>query len=69
MLKPTATHETSNLSSLIQAADQFNSLIGLLQNDQSPLDIARKLNSLEKEISRLKRAFVEEHQGRKLDAR
>lgn len=60
--------EMNNLRSLKQAADQINSVIEMLETSRRPLDIARKLNSLEKEICRLKRAFVNEHHGMSVDS-
>jgi hypothetical protein len=58
-----AASDTPNLDSLKQAAAQVNSVIEMLETNQCPLEIARTLNSLEKEIIRLKRAFVDKHRG------
>jgi len=56
-----ATSDAPNLNSLRQAAAQINTMIEMLETRSCPLDIARKLNGLEKEIVRLKRSFVDQH--------
>lgn len=57
----TSTSDLPNLNSLRQAAAQINTMIEMLETSPCPLEIARKLNVLEKEIVRLKRSFVDEH--------
>ena len=56
-----STHEVPKLKRLEQAAAEINMMIEMCESSGSPLEIARKLNGLEKEIVRLKRAFVDAH--------
>lgn len=69
MLTSPATSDAPNLDSLKQAASQMNTVIEMLETNRCPLEIARELNSLEKEIFRLKRSFVDKHLGKRDEGR
>lgn len=69
MLTISSASGTPNLDRVKQAAKQINSVIEMLEANTCPLEIARKLNALEKEIVRLKRAFVDEHHESRNDSR
>lgn len=53
--------EVPKLKRLEQAAAEINMMIEMCESSVAPLEIARKLNGLEREIVRLKRAFVDAH--------
>ncbi len=55
------TSEVPKLKRLEQAAAEIKIMIEMCASSGSPLEIARKLNGLEKEIVLLKRAFVDAH--------